>query len=161
MPISNEALENAKNRFIAVKGKATVGQALAALQQQGGQPWWHLLVQTDDGSWGVTRFTDLCQELETTPSDPDARLDAWPGLLQAKVIEHGSMETRAAQALAKKSKGSVVVVTEGALPLGILFEGVSRSGKSVAPARLGELCGKYVNLKDYGSILLASSRKSK
>lgn len=117
MPISDEALENAKNRFIAVKGKATVGQALAALQQQGGQTWWHLLVQANDGSWGITRFTDLCQALETRPSDTDARLDAWPGLLQAKVVEQRSMETRPAQALAKKSPGSVVVVTDGALPL--------------------------------------------
>lgn len=161
MPISNEALENNKNRFIAVKGEATVAQALAALRELGGQPWWHLLVQTSKDEWGITRVGDLCQGLETTPTDSDARLGDWPGLLQAKVVEQSSMETRAAQTLAKKSPGSVLVVTDGVMPLGILFEGVSRTSGSVPTTKLGDLCGKYVNLKNYGSILLASSKKSK
>ena len=68
MPISDEALQNEKNRFIAVKGDANVGQANAALQAEGGQPWWHLLVQADDGSWGVTRFADLYASLERMAS---------------------------------------------------------------------------------------------
>jgi len=161
MPIANEALENTKNRFIAVKGEATVAQALAALQELGGQLWWHLVVQTSKGSWGITRVGDLCQGLETTATDADARLGDWPGLQPAKVVEQGSMETRVAQALAKKSPGSVLVVTDGVMPLGILFEGVSRTTRSVPMAKLGDLCGKYVNLKDYGSILLASSKKAK
>jgi hypothetical protein len=161
MPISNEALENTKNRFIAVKGEATVAQALAALQELSGQLWWHLVVQTSKGAWGVTRVGDLCQGLESTATDSDARLDTWPGLLPATVVEQDSMETRAAQALAKKSPGSVLVVTDGVTPLGILFEGVSRTTRSVPTAKLGDLCGKYVNLKDYGSILLASSKKPK
>ena len=161
MPIANEALENTKNRFIAVKGEATVAQALAALQELGGQLWWHLVVQTSKGSWGITRVGDLCQGLENTATDADARLGDWPGLQPAKVVEQGTMETRAAQALAKKSPGSVLVVTDGVMPLGILFEGVSRTTRSVPTAKLGDLCGKYVNLKDYGSILLASSKKSK
>jgi hypothetical protein len=161
MPISNEALENIKNRFIAVKGEATVAQALAALQALGGQTWWHLLVQTSKDAWGITRVGDLCQGLETTPTDSAAKLGDWPGLLQAKVVEQQSMETRAAQTLAKKSPGAVLVVTDGAMPLGILFEGVSRNTRAVPTAKLGDLCGKYVNLKDYGSILLASSKKAK
>lgn len=161
MPISNEELENNKNRFIAVKGEATVAQALAALQALGSQPWWHLLVQTSKDTWGITRVSDLCQGLETMPTDSDARLGDWPGLLQANVVEQSSMETRAAQALAKKSPGSVLVVTDGVMPLGILFESVSRTSGSVPATKLGDLCGKYVNLKDYGSILLASSKKSK
>ncbi len=159
MPISNEALENTKNRFIAVKGEATVAQALAALQDLGGQPWWHLVVQTSEDAWGITRVGDLCQGLETTPTDSDSKLGDWPGLRQATLVEQDSMETRPAQALAKKSPGSVVVVTDGGLPLGILFEGVSRSSRGVPTTKLGDLCGKYVNLKDYGLILLASSKK--
>lgn len=159
MPIANEALETTKNRFIAVKGEATVAQVLAALQELGGQQWWHLVVQTNKDAWGITRVGDLCQGLETTPTDSDARLGDWPGLKPATVVEQDSMETRAAQALAKKSPGSVLVVTDGAIPLGILFEGVSRTTRAVPTAKLGDLCGKYVNLKDYGSILLASSKK--
>ncbi len=159
MPIANEALENTKNRFVAVKGEATVAQTLAALQELGGQQWWHLVVQTNKDAWGITRVGDLCHELETTPTDSDARLGDWAGLKPATVVKQDSMETRAAQALAKKSPGSVLVVTDGAMPLGILFEGVSRTTRSVPTAKLGDLCGKYVNLKDYGSILLASSKK--
>ena len=159
MPISEDALHSAKNRYLAVKGEATVGQAVAALQFQGGQAWWHLLVQMEDGSWGVTRFTDLYKQLEGTPDAADIRLDGWPGLVQAKAVEQKTMETRAAQSLAKKSSGHLVVVTDGDLPVGILFEGASRGGASVPPAKLGDLCGKYVNLKSYGSILLSTSKK--
>jgi len=159
MPIAKEALENTRNRFIAVKGEATVAQTLAALQELGGQQWWHLVVQINKATWGIMRVGDLCQGLETTPTDSDARLGDWPGLKPGIVVEQDSMETRAAQALAKKSPGSVLLVTNGVMPLGILFEGVSRNTRSVPTAKLGDLCGKYVNLKDYGSILLASSKK--
>jgi hypothetical protein len=161
MPISNEAIENNKNRFIAVKGEATAAQVLSALKDLGGQTWWHLLVQTSKGTWGITRVGNLCEGLEDSSTDAEAKLDGWPGLHEAKVAEQGSMETRAAQALAKKSPGSVLVVTDGGVPLGILFEGVSRTTRSIPAAKVGDLCGKYVNLKDYGSILLASSKKSK
>ncbi len=160
MPISNEAIENNKNRFIAVKGEATVAQVLAALEELGGQPWWHLLVQTSKG-WGVTRVSTLCEGLEDLSTDAQARVDGWPGLSEAKAVEQGNMETRAAQALARKSPGSLLVVTHAGLPVGILVEGVSRTSRAIPAAKVGDLCGKYVNLKDYGSILLASSKKSK
>jgi hypothetical protein len=158
MPISDEALQNEKNQFIAVRGDATVGQAVAALQAEGGQPWWHLLVQMDDGSWAVTRFTDLHQALEGTPTAAEIRLGGWPGLVAASAVEQDSMETRAAEAMARTSGGRVLVVTAGGLPTGILVEGVSRGATSISSAKLNELGGNYVNLKDYGSILLSSSR---
>lgn len=161
MPISEEALESAKNRFIAVKGQAKVGQAIAALQAQNGQPWWHLLVQMSDGSWGITRFSELCQTLEDTDDAAEIRLETWRGLFRANAVARDSMETKSAQALARKSNGSLLVVTDGVLPAGILVESVNRSSQPAPPAKLGELCRKYVNLKDYGSILLACSKKSK
>ena len=159
MPIADEALQSAKNRYLAVKGEATVGQAIAALKFHGGQGWWHLLVQMEDGTWGATRFTDLYKQLEGTLAAADIRLDGWSGLVDAKTVERNSMDTRAAQSLAKKSSGHLLVVTEGDMPVGILFEGASRGGASVPAAKLGELCGKYVNLKSYGSILLSTSKK--
>jgi hypothetical protein len=60
------------------------------------------------------------------------------------------------------------VVTDNGVPVGILVEGTTRaavtpsrgSGGLVAPsASLDELGGKYIKLKDYGSILLGSSKK--
>ena len=160
MPISDEALQNEKNRFIAVKGDANVGQAIAALQAEGGQPWWHLLVQADDGSWGVTRFADLYASLERMASAADVRLGGRKDLTIATTVERDRLETRAAQALALKSPGGLLVVTVGGMPIGILAEGVSRAALSISFAKLNDLGGKYVNLKDYGSILLSSSRSA-
>jgi hypothetical protein len=157
MPISDEALQSKKNSFIAVTGQATVGQAIAALQAQGGQPWWHLLVRLRDGSWGVTRFMDLHISLEKTAKADEVRLGGWPGLKPATVVERDSMESEEAQTLAGRSPGSLLVVTVDGMPIGILVEGVSRGGLSITSAKLGELAGKYVNLKDVGSILLSSS----
>jgi hypothetical protein len=158
MPISDEALQSAKNRFIAVSGEATVGQAIAALAAQAGQPWWHLLVQMDDGVWGVTKFTDLHASLEKMATAAEVRLGGRKGLTVAPTVERDSIETKAALALAGKSPGCVLIVTDRGMPVGILFEGASRGGVSISSAKLGELGGKYVNLKDYGSILLSSSR---
>ena len=160
MPISDEALQNAKNRFIAVKGEATVGQAIAALQQEGGEAWWHLVVQMDDGSWGVARFSELHSALVGTVAALEIRLGSWPGLIRADAVEQAGMETKAAVALAKQSDARMLVVTEAGLPKGILVESVMRSAAAITSARLGELGGKYVNLKDYGSILLSSSRST-
>ena len=159
MPISDEALQNEKNRFIAVKGDANVGQAIAALQAEGGQPWWHLLVQADDGSWGVTRFADLYASLERMASAADVRLGGRKDLTVATTVERDRLETRAAQALALKSPGGLLVVTVDGMPVGILAEGVSRAALSISFAKLNDLGGKYVNLKDYGSILLSSSSR--
>ena len=160
MPISDKALQNPKNRFIAVSGTATVGQAIAALQAEGGQPWWHLLVRMDDGSWRVARFANLHASLESIPNAADVRLAGWKDLKVATAIERESMETSTAQALARKNPGGILVVTTNGLPVGILVEGVSRSAVSISSAKLGDLGGKYIDLKDYGSILLSSSKKA-
>jgi hypothetical protein len=167
MPISDEALLNPKNRFIAVTADAKVGQAIAALQSVGGQPWWHLVVQRDDGSWGVARFSELGGLLGAT-ADAESRLGDADGLPPTPAVERNTIETKAAQAFARKSLPSVLVVTDNGVPVGILVEGTTRaaatpsrgSGGLVAPsASLDELGGKYIKLKDYGSILLGSSKK--
>jgi len=160
MPISDAALQNPKNRFLAVSGEATVGQAIAALQAEGGQPWWHLLVRMDDGSWGATRFTDLYESLEKMATAADVRLGGRKSLTVLTTIDRDSMETRPAQALARASPGSLLIVTVDSVPVGILVGRVSRGGLSISSAQLSELGGKYINLKDYGSILLSSSRVS-
>lgn len=158
MPISDAALRNPKNRFLAVSGDATVGQAIAALKGVGGESWWHLLVKMDDGSWGATRFTDLYESMERMATAADVRLGGRKGLTVATAIDRDSLETKLAQALARKSPGSLLIVIVDNVPVGILFEGVSRGGLAISSAKLSELGGPYVNLKDYGSILLSSSK---
>lgn len=164
MPISDEALQSEKNRFIAVKGEATLGQAIAALREFGGQPWWHLVVRTP-GSWSVARFSELVANLAATATAWETKLSDLKQLKTASAVERGSIETKAAQALARKSSARVLVVTEKALPIGILVEGVKRGAAprggvlSLTSPNLDQLGGKSVKLKDYGSILLGSSKK--
>lgn len=160
MPISDKALQDPKNRFLAVSGEATVGQAIAALQGEGGKAWWHLLVRMDDGSWGATRFTDLYESLERMATAADVRLGGRKSLTVATAIDRDSMETRPAQVLARQSPGGLLVMTVDGLPVGILVERIRRGGISIPSAQLSELGGKYINLKDYGSILLSSSKVS-
>lgn len=168
MPISNEALENPKNRFIAVTGDAKLGQAIAALESVGGQAWWHLVVQRDDGSWAAARFSELGELLSAAPDPAEIRLGNADALRATPAAEQNAIETKAAQALARKSPANVLVVTQNGMPVGILVEGTTRaaappspgSGGLLAPsATLNELGGKYIKLKDYGSILLGSSKK--
>ena len=161
MPISEAALQNPKNRFLAVTGDASVGQALGALQGEGGEHWWHLVVRMDDGSWRVTRFSDLYVALKDLANAAEIRLGSWDGLTETAAVERDSIDTRAAEALAKKSTNKVLVVTVDASPVGLLIEGVRRGGPSISSAKLGELGGRHINLKDYGSILLSSSKKAK
>jgi len=158
MPISEAALSDAKNSFLAVSGNASVGQAVGALQNQDGQPWWHLVVKMDDGSWGVIRFSDLYPVLKDKPDAADIRLGSSDVLLNASTVEKNDVETSAAETLAKKSESQVLVVTDGGLPVGLIIADVRR-GASVPASKLADLGGKYVNLRDYGSILLSSSKK--
>lgn len=168
MPISDEALRNPKNRFIAVTADAKLGQAIAALKSVGGQAWWQLLVQRGDGSWGTARFSELGGLLGAAPDAAEIRLGDADALRATPAAERDTIETKAAQALARKSPTRVLVVTDNGMPVGILVEGITRAagtpspspGGSVAPsASLDELAGKYIKLKDYGSILLSSSKK--
>jgi hypothetical protein len=161
MPISEAALQNPKNRFLAVKGDASVGQAFGALQGEGGQQWWHLVVQMDDGSWRVTRFSDLYVALKDRADAADLRLGSWDSLIETTAVERDSIDTRAAESLAKKGASRVLVVTVDGSPVGLLVEGVTRGGPSISSAKLGELGGKHINLSDYGSILLSSSKRVK
>lgn len=152
MPISDEALQKEKNRFIAVIGEATVEQAVATLKAMGGEAWWHLVVRMPDGSWSVARFSELLPPGETQLRD-------FNQLRAASAVERATVETKTAQAMARKSPRGVLVVTENGLPVGILVESVRRGAVGVPSANLDQIGGKYVKLKDYGSILLGSSKK--
>lgn len=158
MPISEEALRKETNRFIAVKGEARVGQALAAFKELEAQPWWHLVVQKHDGSWAVARFRDLSALQDVAA---DTHVNDLENLTATAAVERDTIETKDAQAQARKSPSRVLVVTANGMPVGILVEGMRRSagGSTLVAADVSRLGGKYVNLKDYGSILLGSSKK--
>jgi len=160
MPISDEALQNERNRFLAVKGEATIGQTLAALKTLGGQTWWHIVVRMNDGSWRAARFSELLANLNSPLGGAETKLLDFSQLKTALAVERVSLETKAAQTLARKSEAHVLVVTEDGLPVGILTERVYRGVPgSVPTATLDQIGGEQVKLKDYGTILLGSSKK--
>jgi hypothetical protein len=159
MPISDEALQKESNRFIAVKGEARVGQALAAFNALEAQPWWHLVVRKLDGSWAVARFRDLAALPGIAAAD--TRVSDLENLTATAAVERDTIETKDAQAQARKSPSRVLVVTANGMPVGILVEGVRRGAgvPTLAAPDVNRLGGRYVNLKDYGTILLGSSKK--
>ena len=165
MPISDEALQKESNRFIAVKGDAKFGQAVAALKALDGQPWWYLIVQLDDGSWRAARISEIAASLADDKNAAETRVRDAPELKTVTAVEQNSIDTKTATALARDSAGGVLVVTNTGGPVGILVEGVRRAaasnfgGLALSSTSLDQLGGKYVKLKDYGSILLGSSKK--
>ena len=165
MPISDEALQKEKNRFIAVKSDAKLGQAIAALNALGGQPWWHIVVQQADGSWRAARISEIAASLAAQKNAAETALRDSTALRAVASADRYSLDTKIAQTVARKSEGGVLVVTDGA-PVGILVEGVRRGGGAsntpglaLSSTSLDQLGGKYVKLKDYGSILLSCSKK--
>jgi len=159
MPISDEALQKEKNHFIAVKGEATVGQAVAAFKAMEAEPWWHLIVQMKDGSWAVSRFRDLAAPLRGVAGAAEIHLNDLENLTPVTAVEHDSIDAAVAQSQARKSTAGLLILTENGLPVGILVAGTKRGGGGSSSAGLSELGGKAVDLKSIGAILLSSSRK--
>jgi len=163
MPISDNALQKEKNGFIAVTGDAKFGQVIAALNAVGGQPWWHVVVQLPDGSWRAARISEIAAPLVTNRNAAEVRLRDSAEIKTVASVDRYSLETKAAETLARKTPGGVLLVTDGA-PVGILVENVRRGGGNagglpLSSTSLEQLGGKYVKLKDYGSILWSSSKK--
>src|SRR5262245_23080525 len=127
MPISDEALQKEKNRFIAVTSDARFGQVIAALNAVGGQPWWHVVVQLPDGSWRAARVSEIAAPLVTNKNAAELPLRESAEIKSVPSVDRYSLETKAAQTLARKTSSGVLLVTDGA-PVGILVEGVRRSG---------------------------------
>jgi hypothetical protein len=161
MPISDEALQAAKNNFIAVKPEATLAQVAGALSDLGGEAWWHVVVQVADGSWSVARFNDLYASLRRSADAESMQLKDFPALNSAEAVTRDSLETIFAEAKARKSAAGVLVVTENDHVMGILVGRVKRSGAATAAPSLQELGGTSLDLKAYGAILLSSSKRSR
>lgn len=161
MPISDEALQKEKNRFIAVKGEATLAEVAGALEVLGGQTWWHVVVRISDRSWGVARFNDLYSSLKEPAEAEKVQLRELSALKPAEAVERTGAETKTAQLKARKSTAGVLIVTEESQVAGILVERVKRSSTPLAAPNLQQLGGKYLDLKAYGSILLSSSRRTR
>jgi hypothetical protein len=121
-------------------------------------------VQLTDGSWRAARINEIGASLAATSNAAETPLGDLAGLKVIAAVERTTLDTKAAQELAKKSVGGLLLVTDNSAPVGILVEGVRRgigsnTGLALSSTSLDQLGGKYVKLKDYGSILLSSSKK--
>src|SRR5215468_396733 len=104
MPISDEALQKESNRFIAVKGDAKFGQAIAALKALDGQLWWYVVVRQDDGSWRAARMSEIAASLVDDEDAAETRLGDAAELKTVTAAEQDSLDTKTATALARQSE---------------------------------------------------------
>jgi hypothetical protein len=136
------------------------------LNAVGGQAWWHVVVHLADGLWRAARISEIAASIAANDNAAETPLRDATELKTVAAVERNTLETQAAQAIARKTAGGVLVVTDHGAAVGILVEGIRRGGAASGAGGLGlsstsldQLGGKYVKLKDYGSILLNSSKK--
>ncbi len=158
MPIRDEDLERPENSFLAVRGEATVGQAVALWQAHGGEVWWHLLVPSAAQGWRTTTFAQLYEAVCTLPEAADLPLDTLPHLRAIPFVERETLSAAQAREIARAHPARLVAVGASGHLAGVLFVATRAAPPALPVGRLNELAGKYVNLKEYGVLLIASSK---
>jgi hypothetical protein len=161
MPVTDRLLAQPQNSFIAVTEQASVGQALAALLAHEGRDWWHLVVRRSDNTWAATTAAQIYAGLADRPGAGGESLAAWNGLVAANVVEQNDVDDWQARSLALSSPGGLVVVLAGGAIVGVVYGQRRQTNLSpLSTGQLTQLAGEAINLKDYGAILLAASKKS-
>jgi hypothetical protein len=160
MAVTDRLLAQPQNSFIAVTEPASVGQALAALLAHEGRDWWRLVVRRSDNTWAATTAAQLYAALADQPGASGESLAAWNGLVAAKVVEQNEVDDGQARSLALSSPGGLIVVLADGAIVGVV--NATRRQTNLRPLSAGQLtqlAGEAINLKDYGAILLAASKK--
>lgn len=129
MPIDLNILNRPENRCIVMTASDTVAAAIQALLNEGGQGWWHLVVDLGEGKFAATQFIKLsalavAEEEAFFDQTLRSLADSLIPLVQA--VEFTAIGTAAARDLAYESPGSVLVVTRQGSFAGILFQGEAR-----------------------------------
>jgi antitoxin (DNA-binding transcriptional repressor) of toxin-antitoxin stability system len=178
MPIQDDKMQKT---FVFLPDTATVAQALDKLEQSGGKQWWTLVITTSGGQIAATTFAELGELVDKYGSALfAARLADVQADLSAQTratVEADSMDAHAAEALARRSSGGMVVVTAKGVPIGIIstmrapispgtyerpkpIKGPTRSGGGApgvsftgpqaefASSTLVQLYGEYVKLSE-------------
>ncbi|MBI3762888.1 MAG: hypothetical protein HY260_13650 [Chloroflexi bacterium] len=157
MPISKDELVST---YVVAPGHATFGQAMAALNAAQGQRWWHLVVHKADGSWATATFNDvLLANAQAGMGLADTPLENLPGLKPADSVEQTAMGTNVALDKARSSESGALIVTEGEHPVGLIATTQRSAENPTDFAKLNQLAGQFVNLKDYGDVLLPPKKK--
>lgn len=155
MPIDSEALSRAAHRHLVMQGSHSVLDAIAKLGQQGGQEWWHLIVNLGGGKFAAGPFASLRAGLQSEGEAYLHKALADIGLTAVQAVEQDSLSTREAEARVESSPGNVLLVTRQGKLQGILVVGPTRGvGEVFATSSLLELAGNYVDLSAYRDELL-------
>lgn len=122
MPIDPWAIAAPENRYLRLPREMSLRDALLHFlsPELAGQSWWHLVVCRADGSWSAERFSRLYVWVQANPRLLDLPLGHPELLPAATAVEQEDIGTAAAQRLARKSPGQMVVVTHGGKLAGIL-----------------------------------------
>src|SRR6185295_19714727 len=130
MPIRRAALEAPQNRHLVLPGSATLRDALALLGagETGCQPWWHLVVERSDGSWGVARLAELYAAARDEPAYLNMLLERLEALRPARAFEQDAITlTKARGLLRSPPRTALVILWQGRLA-GILAPEAERGG---------------------------------
>ena len=108
---------------ILVRSEDPVGRALDLLMRNGGYPWWHLVVDLEDGRFGAIQFAglgplSLAQGAGFLYKPLGELVGA--GIPEAVQVDRKSMGLRGAKDLAYESPSRVVVITDGGACIGVV-----------------------------------------
>jgi hypothetical protein len=138
--------------YLLVEGGDRFGSALDLLEGEGGQPWWHLVVDLGDGRFGVIQFGALGPLARGKGADflwqPLGEL-VGAGIPEAVLVDRTAMGMQGAKDLAYESEGQVVVVTDGGACIGVVYVG----SRGVLPGQVGDfrqLLGAWEKASKFG-----------
>lgn len=144
MPLLDEDLDK---RFVQVEKDETVGSALAKLQAQGGDDDWLICVTGDPSTVGVVGAGAMKGWLERMgPPLFELRFaDLWNRLSQARAVQQEAVGIGAAERLALRSPGGVLVVLRGEEVAGCVRVTVKRGDETFPGSSMAQLYGEYIS----------------
>ncbi len=143
MPISSEELRAPGDRYLALRGDATLADAFAHLlaPEVRGKTSWKLVVLRGDGTWAVATFDDLSDLATRSPESLRQTLDQIDVFQTARVVERAEIGMAQARSEAMRAPGRLLVVTDRGTLAGVLSVTV-RSGmvfRGAEPSRTPRL----------------------
>jgi hypothetical protein len=148
--------EIVKYRCILMYDDETIVDAAAALRNEQGYDWWHVVTDLKDGGYAVARFADLAVQIKSADETKRIALLNRPlgelvGTVLARVDIVTDQEKDTLESIRDRTNhtrsGVAVVLTSGSFK-GIIATGGTRD----APMDVGlvSLAGKYANLPEKG-----------
>jgi hypothetical protein len=160
-----EELDRDNNRYLALPGRATLGQAFALLRSPeiDGAIYWHLIVDRSDGTWAFAQFRELYEQVQAAGEEAlDTPLDELEWLREVRetqVVDLSRMGVSQAVRKAQAAPGRLCLVMDDQELAGVLYEGTHRKGElAFSTSALTELAGRYADLSEFSDLLIKPRR---